>query len=44
MVFKSPILLNIPIAISQFQASKGMKPTGEVSPQLLGILAAEIDK
>ena len=36
--------LNTQIAISQFQASKGMKPTGEASPQLLGILAAEVDK
>lgn len=31
------------IAISQFQAEKGMEVTGEVSPQLLGILAAEVD-
>ena len=32
------------IAISEFQASKGMKVTGEVSPQLLGVLSAEVDK
>jgi hypothetical protein len=31
------------IAISQFQAEKGMKVTGEVTPQLLGILGAEVD-
>jgi hypothetical protein len=31
------------IAISTFQAEKGMKVTGEVSPQLLGILSAEVD-
>lgn len=31
------------IAISEFQASKGMKVTGEVSPQLLGILSAAVD-
>ncbi|MGD8580559.1 MAG: peptidoglycan-binding domain-containing protein [Lysobacterales bacterium] len=31
------------IAISQFQAEKGMKVTGEVTPQLAGILAAEVD-
>ena len=31
------------IAISEFQASKGMKVTGEVSPQLLGALSAEVD-
>lgn len=31
------------IAISTFQAEKGMEVTGEVSPQLLGILAAEVD-
>jgi hypothetical protein len=31
------------IAISEFQASKGMKVTGEVSPQLLGVLSAEVD-
>lgn len=31
------------IAISEFQASKGMQVTGEVSPQLLGILSAEVD-
>ncbi|MBT8057134.1 MAG: peptidoglycan-binding protein, partial [Gammaproteobacteria bacterium] len=32
------------IAISEFQASKGMKITGEVSPQVLGALSAEVDK
>lgn len=31
------------IAISQFQAEKGMEVTGEVTPQLLGILGAEVD-
>lgn len=31
------------IAISEFEASKGMKVTGEVTPQLLGILSAEVD-
>jgi hypothetical protein len=31
------------IAISEFQASKGMKVTGEVTPQLLGVLSAEVD-
>lgn len=31
------------IAISQFQAEKGMVATGEVTPQLLGILGAEVD-
>jgi hypothetical protein len=31
------------IAISQFQAEKGMKVTGKASPQLAGILAAEVD-
>lgn len=31
------------IAISQFQAEKGMQATGEVTPQLLGILGAEVD-
>jgi hypothetical protein len=31
------------IAISTFQAEKGMGVTGEVSPQLLGILSAEVD-
>lgn len=35
--------LNTQIAISEFQASRGMKVTGEVSPQLLGILSAEVD-
>jgi len=32
------------IAISQFQAEKGMAVTGEVSPQLAGILEAEAEK
>ena len=31
------------IAISQFQAEKGMDVTGEASPVLLGVLAAEVD-
>lgn len=31
------------IAISTFQAEKGMEVTGEVSPQLLGLLSAEVD-
>ena len=32
------------IAISQFQAEKGLEVTGEVTPQLVGILAAEVDR
>jgi hypothetical protein len=32
------------IAISQFQAEKGLEVTGEVSPQLAGILSAEVDR
>jgi hypothetical protein len=32
------------IAISQFQAENGLDVTGEVSPQLLGVLAAEVDR
>jgi hypothetical protein len=32
------------IAISQFQAEKGLEVTGAVTPQLAGILAAEIDR
>jgi hypothetical protein len=32
------------IAISQFQAEKRLEVTGEVSPQLLGILSAEVDQ
>ena len=35
--------LDTQIAISEFQASKGMKATGKVSPQLLGVLSAEVD-
>lgn len=31
------------IAISQFQAEKGLEVTGEVTPQLVGMLAAEVD-
>lgn len=31
------------IAISQFQFEKGMDVTGEVTPQLLGVLGAEVD-
>ena len=36
--------LDTTIAISQFQAEKGMEVTGEVSPVLLGALAAEVDR
>ena len=32
------------VAISQFQAEKGLEVTGKVTPQLVGILAAEVDK
>jgi hypothetical protein len=32
------------IAISEFQADLGLKVTGEVSPQLAGVLSAEVDK
>jgi peptidoglycan hydrolase-like protein with peptidoglycan-binding domain len=32
------------IAISKFQAERGMTVTGEASPQLAGILSAEVDK
>ncbi|MDH5346118.1 MAG: peptidoglycan-binding protein, partial [Gammaproteobacteria bacterium] len=32
------------IAISTFQAEKGMTVTGEVTPQLLGVLSAEVDR
>ncbi len=35
--------LETTIAISTFQAEKGMDVTGEVTPQLLGALAAEVD-
>jgi len=31
------------IAISEFQAENGMKVTGEVTPQLLGVLGARVD-
>lgn len=31
------------VAISQFQAEMGIAVTGEVTPQLLGLLAAEVD-
>ena len=31
------------IAISQFQAENGMEVTGQVTPQLLGILGAKVD-
>jgi peptidoglycan hydrolase-like protein with peptidoglycan-binding domain len=31
------------IAISQFQAEKGLSVTGEVTPQLAGMLSAEVD-
>lgn len=36
--------LETTIAISQFQAEKGLEVTGEVSPQLAGLLSAEVDK
>ena len=32
------------IAISQFQAEKGLEVTGEVTPQLAGMLEAEVEK
>ncbi len=32
------------IAISTFQAEKGLEVSGEVSPQLLGVLSAEVDR
>jgi hypothetical protein len=32
------------IAISQFQSEKGLEVTGEVTPQLAGILQAEVEK
>lgn len=35
--------LETTIAISQFQAEKGLDVTGEVTPQLLGVLSAEVD-
>ena len=35
--------LQTTIAISTFQAEKGMEVTGEVTPQLLGMLSAEVD-
>ena len=35
--------LHTQIAISTFQAEKGLEVTGEVSPQLLGLLSAEVD-
>jgi hypothetical protein len=35
--------LQTAIAISQFQAEKGLEVTGEASPVLLGVLAAEVD-
>jgi hypothetical protein len=35
--------LQTTIAISQFQAEKGLEVTGEVSPQLIGVLSAEVD-
>lgn len=31
------------VAISQFQAEQGLAVTGEVTPQLLGILGARVD-
>lgn len=36
--------LETTIAISTFQAEKGMDVTGEVTPQLLGALSAEVDR
>jgi peptidoglycan hydrolase-like protein with peptidoglycan-binding domain len=36
--------LETTIAISQFQAEKGLDVTGEVSPQLAGMLSAEVDR
>jgi hypothetical protein len=36
--------LETTIAISQFQAEKGMQVTGEVTPQLIGALSAEVDR
>ncbi len=35
--------LETTIAISQFQAENGMEATGEVTPQLIGVLAAKVD-
>ena len=32
------------VAISQFQAENDLAVTGEVTPQLVGILSAEVDK
>jgi len=32
------------VSISQFQAEKGMEVTGEATPQLLGVLSAEVAK
>lgn len=32
------------IAISQFQAERGLAVTGEVTPQLIGVLSAEVDR
>jgi peptidoglycan hydrolase-like protein with peptidoglycan-binding domain len=32
------------VAISQFQAENGLPVTGKVTPQLLGILSATVDK
>ncbi|NGP54445.1 peptidoglycan-binding domain-containing protein [Thioalkalivibrio sp. XN8] len=36
--------LQTTIAISQFQAEQGLEVTGEVSPQLAGVLSAEVDR
>lgn len=38
------VTLETTIAISQFQAESGLAVTGEVTPQLAGALAAEVDK
>ena len=37
------VSLSTQIAISTFQAEKGLEVTGEVTPQLLGLLSAEVD-
>ncbi len=40
---KGDLDTNTIIAISQFQAERGMQVTGEATPQLLGILGAAVD-
>ncbi len=37
------VSMDTTIAISQFQAENGMEVTGDVSPQLVGMLAAKVD-